>query len=102
MVNLDRKGGELGEDPVWVEGDISRSPHDHQRRGLTDRPRHRQDRAGQDARQRIRQHVVPNRLPFRRAQSQRSFPQRVGHRFDRFLSVDDDHRQDQQPHRQPG
>ena len=45
LVDLYRQGGELGKNGLWVESHKSRRSDDHQRRGLADGPRDREDRA---------------------------------------------------------
>ena len=97
--DLDRQHRELRPDAVGRERNVGERADGDERRGLADGARQREDQPGQDARQRHRQHLVPDRLPLGRAERIRAFANRARHRAQRFARREDHHRQRQQRQR---
>ena len=78
------------------EGHERRRADDDERRGLADRPGHRQDDAGHDARRRRRQDGPADHLPAARAERVGALALGLRHGLERLDAGDDDERQDDQ------
>ena len=97
---LNRKRGELVHRSFWYEGNVGQCANHNQRCCFTNRAGNRQDYPGQNARQCRRQDMRSYDLPAGCAYCKSSLTKGSWNSSNSFLRSNNDHRQNQQTHRQ--